>query len=109
MATLRGGSRFFAALTLAVVAGFVGGCEEKITQENYLAIKPGMALHEVEQILGSKGEADSASGVSISGAGIASGGSTSSRQSNYSWKKGRKEISVVIEGGKVVTSSKAGF
>lgn len=109
MATFRGNARFFAALTLALAAGFVGGCEEKITQENYQAIKPGMALHDVEQILGSKGEAASSSGMSISGAGIASGGSTSSRQSVYIWKKGRKEISVTIEEGKVVTSSKAGF
>jgi len=83
------------------------GCEEKITQESYVQITPGMTLGQVEAMLGGKGERQEVTGMSVSGAGIAGG--SSSTQEIYVWKKNRKEISVTMGGGKVVSVSKAGF
>jgi hypothetical protein len=67
-----------------------------------------MTRAEVEAILG-EGKQDTTSGVSISGAGIASGGNRASGVATYIWKDARKEISVTFQDGKVISKGKAGF
>jgi len=98
-----GSACLVAAAPLCVVAG----CEAKISADTYASIQPGMTLHDVERILGGKGERQEVSGVSISGAGI--GSSSSSGPEVWVWKASGKEVSVTMSGGKVVSVSKAGF
>lgn len=97
------------ALVLLLGAGtvVVAGCEEKITQEKLVQVLPGMTLDQVEKVLGGKGTRQEVSGMSISGAGI--GGTNTSSQEIYVWKENRKEISVTMGGGKVVSVNRAGF
>jgi len=86
----------------------LSGCEDKLTQANYDQIKTGMSLHEVEKILGGKGEMVDRGGMSVSGAGIASGSGQTSQQL-YEWRKGSKAITVLVTDGKVVQPGKEGF
>lgn len=94
-------------LPLAAMVLVLPGCKDKITSDNYDAIQMGMAMHEVEAILG-PGEKQEITGVSISGAGVASSGSNNSQQS-YIWKNNGKEIAIIFQNDKVVNKSKAGL
>lgn len=85
-----------ACLSLSLLAG----CKDKITQENFDRISKGMTIEQVEGVLG-KGEEQTAGGMSISGAGIASSGVGSS-QITYVWKGKDMTITVVTDKGKVV-------
>ncbi len=96
-----------AALILIISLAPLGGCEDKINESSFSSIKPGMAVYEAEKILGGKGELETSEGMSISGAGIASG--SSSTVATYVWKKNGKQISVQVEKGKITSVSKAGF
>jgi hypothetical protein len=91
-------------LTIAAAAG----CEEKISADSYALLSPGMSLPDVEKVMGGKGTRQEVSGMSVSAAGVA-GGSTTSSQEIWVWRAGRKEISVTIVAGKVVTTAKSGF
>jgi hypothetical protein len=99
-------------LILVLIASLMllplAGCEDKITQENYDKIKLGMALHDVEIIMGGKGEKIDRGGMSISGGGIATGSGQTTQQL-YEWRKGNKAISVLTSDGKVVQPGKEGF
>lgn len=95
------------AVCVAAAAMNMAGCEDKINESSFSQIQPGMDVFTVEKMLGGKGEIETASGMSISGAGIASG-STSS-QTTLVWKKNGKQISVVADKGKVVSKGKDGF
>lgn len=79
----------------------MSGCENKITEANYAQIKPGMTIEQVEAILG-PGERQEVGGMSISGAGVA-GGAAINSQATYLWKSRDMTITVVCEGGKVLT------
>jgi hypothetical protein len=82
------------------------GCEDKITSESFDQIKVGMQLHEVETILGGKGDPVARGGTDISSGGIASGNAAT--QQLYEWRKGNKLISVTCVDGKVVDKGKNG-
>lgn len=84
----------------------LAGCESKVTNDNFNQITTGMSLAQVEAILG-KGENVTPTGMSVSGAGIAS--SSSSKDDMYSWKDQGAEITVTIRDGKVVAKGKAGM
>jgi uncharacterized lipoprotein YehR (DUF1307 family) len=94
-------------LPLAAMVLVLSGCKDKLTSDNYDAIQMGVAMHEVEAILG-PGEKQEISGVSISGAGVASSGSNNSQQT-YIWKSNGKEIAIIFQDGKVVNKNKAGL
>lgn len=89
----------------------LGGCGDKLNDENYNAITVGMTKGEVEKLLGESGERQEVSGVSISAAGVAGGSRSSGDQFTYVWKSsnGVKEISITTKDGKVISKSKVGF
>ncbi len=95
-----------ACSALVLATGMLTGCEDKITPENYALIKPGMPIGDVEKLLG-EGEREEVSGISISGAAVAGGSSTSVV---YTWKAddGRK-IVVTVKDGNVSSMNKFGF
>jgi hypothetical protein len=99
-------SAFPAAFVIAA-ALFLGGCEDKINDSNFTSIQPGMTLHEVEKLLGGKGEMEKSEGVSIGASGLAS--SSGSGQAVYLWKNNGKTISVTVVAGKVIATGKNGF
>jgi hypothetical protein len=104
-------ARLVGGVRLAVLAGILvlaplSGCESKVSVDNYNAIATGMTLPQVEAILG-KGENVTPTGMSVSGAGIAS--SSSSKDDMYSWKESGAEITVTIRDGKVVAKGKVGL
>jgi hypothetical protein len=99
-----------AACLVGAAAGtgcVLGGCEAQVSSDTYAQLQPGMTLSDVERIMGGKGTRQEVSGVSISAAGI--GSSTTAAPEVWVWKNARKEISVTMSGGKVVSFSKAGF
>jgi len=98
--------RYFQAAILAA-AFTMAGCEDKVNETSFAAIQPGMALHEVESIMGGKGEMETSSGVSIGASGLAS--SSGGGQTVYVWKQNKKMITVTIAGGKVLDRGKSGF
>lgn len=82
----------------------LAGCEDTVTQASFDQIQIGMPLHEVEAIMGGKGELEQVTGTSISGAGI---GSTQTAPPNiYKWQKGVKMITVTVKDGKVIDKGK---
>lgn len=96
-------------LTALCACTLLIACEAKLTQENFARIKKGMTLADVQTILGSSGTEDtSASGMSISGAGIA-GSSKESKEHIYVWKEGDSTITVIISDGKVVEARQTGL
>ena len=74
----------------------------------YDQIKTGMAVHDVEILLGGKGEMIERGGMGISGGGVASGSGQATQQL-YEWRKGNKIISVTAVNGKVVDKGKQGL
>jgi hypothetical protein len=111
MKTRRNSLRTLPKLAALAAAGMlcvaIAGCEDAVNAESYAAIQPGMALHEVEKILGGKGEQEEITGMSISAAGMA--GASRSTQAVYVWKSKGNIISVTVVDGKVVALSKSGF
>ena len=91
---------------IAAMALVLGGCEDKLTSENFAKITRGMTQSQVEQILG-PGELQDNSGMNISATGMA--GVSSSKRTTYVWKSKGAEVSVSYEDGKVVSTSHAGL
>jgi hypothetical protein len=100
--------RVVLVLVAALMLLPLAGCEDKITSENYDQIKTGMAVHDVEILLGGKGEMVERGGMSISGGGISTGSGQASQQL-YEWHKGNKTISITAVDGKVVDKGKLGL
>ena len=96
------------AIVMLAPPALLAGCEDKVSQASFDQIQIGMTLGEVEHIMGGKGSRQEVTGVSISGAGVAGGGPTSS-EDIYVWSKGRKEISVKIKDNKVTDRSSSGI
>jgi hypothetical protein len=87
----------------------LAACEEKVTAENYAQLKPGMTLAQAETVMGGPGEREEATGMSISGAGIASASSSNS-QRTYVWKTKGAQISVTVDkNDKVVSTGSSGL
>jgi hypothetical protein len=94
------------AAAVLLVCSVLGGCESKVTAENYEKIQNGMTLAKVEEILGS-GTDDTSSG----GFGVSSGGVLDSKanpEKTYIWREGGLQIQVIFKEGKVVQKSKTG-
>lgn len=90
------------ACVLLGLALALGGCEKKISTENYNKISDGMTLSDVTKILG-KGEKEAkAEGASISQAGIMSNRGNANPEDTYKWKDGAAEIVITFRDGKVV-------
>ena len=100
-------TRVLLVLVAALCLLPLSGCEDKITTESYDQIKVGMQLHEVETILGGKGDKIDRGGNDISAGGISSG--RAATQQLYEWRKGNKLISVTCVDGKVVDKGKNGL
>ncbi len=94
-------------LALAAAALVFAGCENKITMENYTAIKDGMTQSQVQDLLGGAGEESQAAGVSIGADGLMSG-TKDSKDKTFVWKKDGAEISVTFRDGKVINKGKVG-
>ncbi|MBK9188722.1 MAG: outer membrane protein assembly factor BamE [Phycisphaerales bacterium] len=94
-----------APLLAVVVCVFLGGCEEKLTNENFASITPGMTMSQVEDILG-KGTKQEATGVNISAYGVAGGSTPSEEFVILTWRKGNTHYSVRFKDGKVVEAIK---
>jgi hypothetical protein len=96
-------------MAMACAAMVLVGCESGLTQENYAKIQKGMTLVEVQKILGSSGEEDSApTGMTISGGGIG-GSSKESTDRIYVWKEDGVTVTVTIADGKVVDFRQTGL
>lgn len=93
----------FAVLSLAII---LPGCDSKLTAANYDKVTTGMTRQAVENILGA-GTDDTASGTSISSAGIAD--SKAAAEKTYVWKEGGAVITIIFKDGKVVQKSKTGL
>jgi hypothetical protein len=76
------------ALLLVFVVSFTGGCERRVSAENFDRIQPGMSKAEIVEILG---EPDETSGF---GMGDLSGDAAT-------WMSGKDSISVQFVNGKV--------
>lgn len=94
-------------LCLVMVTASMFACEAKITKSNFDKIEVGMTLSQVNKILGGKGEDETASGTSITGAGIGEG--RAARQEVYRWKDGGSAIIVTVVNGKVTSKMSEGL
>lgn len=87
----------------------IAGCGDKINDENYAKIQPGMSLSEVQKILGS-GEQDTTGGVSIgSGGTVGSSNAANSSRTTFFFKDGDRQIIVEFKDLKVTSARKLGF
>lgn len=93
-----------AVLSLISLSAMVG-CEKKVTVENYDKIQVGWTKTQVENLLGS-GTDETASGTSISGAGIPD--TKAAAEKTYVWRDGGLTITLVFKDGKVVQKEKVG-
>lgn len=92
-----------------VAVALLGGCEQKLTMENYDQIKEGMTLSEVESLLG-EGERQDSGGTNISSGGVlGSSSSINSSVQTYLWKEEDRQIIIDFKDGKLVTKRKTGF
>lgn len=80
----------------------IGGCEKKISMENYNKVTDGMTLSDVTKILGKGTKEAKAEGTSISQAGIMDNRGNASPEDTYAWKDGAAEIVITFRDGKVV-------
>lgn len=97
------------ALVLVVSVLFLGGCNEKLTDENYDRLTVGMFYSEVEGIIG-EGTREDSGGYGISGAGIPTGSNSGdSKQQTFTWDEGDKKLIIVFNNGKLQSKSKMGW
>ena len=101
-------ARWITALALLAFSLALGGCEEKVTQENFDKIEVGMTLGGVEAILGA-GTLEEASGTSLGTGGIPERSSDDVKDRTYSWEEGGKIITVRIVDDKVIKKTKMGW
>jgi len=78
----------------------IAGCGSKVTKSNFDRIKDGMAMDEVEKILG---EGTKQAGGSLSIGGVDLSGDL------YVWEDGGKKITVSFKDGKVVGKVQTGL
>lgn len=94
-------------LVPSLLLAILPGCEDHLNQASYERIKVGMTVGEVEGIMGGKGDLETVTGTSISGAGI---GSTSTAPPNiYKWEHGTKKITITVKDGKVIEKGLSGI
>ena len=91
-------------LSLLSLAALVG-CEKKVTVENFDKIQIGWTKTQVENLLGS-GTDETASGTSISGAGIPD--NKAAAEKTYVWREGGLTLTIIFKDGKVVQKEKVG-
>ena len=93
--------RNIALTVLLAGALLLAGCDKKLTQTNFDKIQPGMALSDVQKMLGKGEREDGPGGVNIGATGI-SGNSGSRGDDVYIWSAGDAEVKVTVRDGKVV-------
>jgi len=97
------------ALVLVVSVALLGGCNEKLTEENFDRLTVGMSYSEVEGIIG-EGTREDSGGYGISGAGIPTGSNSGdSKQQTYTWDEDGKKVIIVFNNGKLQSKSKSGW
>ena len=85
----------------------LAGCEQKLTDEKYDQLKPGMTGSEVEGILRcGSGSDETQGGFNLSGSGVSGSGGT---DRVYVYKSGDRSVTVVYRDGKAVQYNKTGF
>ncbi len=94
---------------VVALCGAMAACSGDISQEAFDQINVGMTLTEVRNVIGSDGEDQTASGTSISQAGIME--NKGSRLEMWVWTTTdrKSEIAVEFRDGKVVSKTKRGF
>lgn len=97
----------FALLAVPAIVCVMGGCEQKLNDDNYALIKPGMTQDQVESALRcGSGTDETPSGVSMSGSGLSGSRSTTSV---YVYKCRDRSVTVTYQDGKVRDVNKTGF
>jgi hypothetical protein len=95
-------------VALLVLCLALVGCESKISYENYQKITQGMSRSAVDKLLGTSGDDETASGTSITGAGIAEDRGAKLQVIRYK-ETATKYIVVTYKDGKVVTAVQGGL
>jgi len=103
---MTGFGRFAGVALCAIV---VAGWESKLTQSSYDSVQTGMALSEVEALLGGAGELQTAGGYGVDASGLVSGSKSDTSQKVYVWKEGAVQFVVTFKDDKVVTKSQQGL
>lgn len=90
-----------------VLVSGLAACKDKASDEHYDQIKVGMSSGEVESLMG-KGDVQEVTGMSTSGAGIASGTTSSATADRFTWTwhSNHTDYSVTFQSGKVIDKSK---
>ncbi len=104
-------ARLGLAVVLAVVCLTAVGCgNTKVNQANFDKISNGMALKDVEALLGpgAKEEGDGSGVAAQYGVNVAPPQAPKNVE-KYVWENGAKNITVYFTSGKVSNKSKAGF
>ncbi|MGH7130732.1 MAG: hypothetical protein ACREJO_02155 [Phycisphaerales bacterium] len=90
------------ALTVMLAGALLlAGCNKKLTHVNFDKIQPGMALSDVQKMLGKGEREEGPGGVNIGATGI-SGNSGSRGDEVYVWSEGDAEVKITVRDGKVV-------
>jgi hypothetical protein len=95
-------------LSLMAICALVIGCESKVTADTYDQIQVGMALHEVQAILG-PGEQQSTAGAGIDNSGLVTRNADDNSRATYLWEDDGRQIIVDFENQKVKSKRKTGF
>lgn len=102
-------------VSLVLLSALLVGCGGKINQTNYEAVKNGMTLQEVEEVLG-KGEEQASSSVEVPGQTVDIPGAASTSIPGISssaqvvmWQAGTNMITITFSDGKVAAKAKSGF
>jgi mannose-6-phosphate isomerase-like protein (cupin superfamily) len=98
--------RLLGMLVLAA-ALLLGGCAD-VSEDAYERIQVGMAIAEVQNIMGTEGKREEQRGFSISAGGVASTQSNH-RDEIFTWESGRQRITVHTRNGVVTSKFKEGF
>ena len=94
-------------LAFTVMLAPMGGCESKVTAENFDKLKLGMSQYEVEQILGKGTDDTTSGGYGTSAAGVADSKTTNEKR--FIWSDGEAKIIIVFKDDKVVEKNKQGL
>ena len=97
----------FLLIAVPALVCTMAGCEQKLTDEKYDQIKPGMTGQEVEGILRcGSGTDETQGGFNMASSGISGSGGT---DRVYAYKSGDRTVTITYRDGKMVQKNKLGF
>jgi hypothetical protein len=100
-------NRKLLSVAAAVVIAFSAGCEQKLTDDAYDQLKPGMTGQEVEGILRcGSGTDETQGGFNMGSSGVSGSGGT---DRVWLYKCGDRSVTVTYRDGKMVQKNKTGF